>query len=122
MRAHLLPLLVGLVHQASAQWTFTADSTVTWEQAIARYAELDRMHHGAKLITFGNDDDGSPLHLFVIAEKDARVNNEGAAVAASKLLKGPTDVARVPGATWIENGAAFKTAANAAVEWFLKYL
>ena len=51
-----------------AQWTFTADSTVTWEQAIARYAELDRMHHGAKLITFGNDDDGSPLHLFVITD------------------------------------------------------
>src|SRR5262245_13706872 len=60
--------------------------------------------------------------LFVIAEKDARVNNESAAVVASKLLKGPTDVARVPGATWTENGAAFKTAANAAAEWFLKYL
>jgi dienelactone hydrolase len=60
--------------------------------------------------------------LFVIAEKDARANNESVAVVASKLLKGPTDVARVPGSTWIENGAAFKTAANAAVEWFLKYL
>jgi uncharacterized protein len=60
--------------------------------------------------------------LFVIAEKDARVNNESVAVAASKLLKGPTDVARVPGATRVENGAPFKTAANAAVEWFLKYL
>src|SRR5262245_40206364 len=60
--------------------------------------------------------------LFVIAEKDARVNNESVAVAASKLLKGPTDVARVPGATRIDSGAAFKTAANAAAEWFLKYL
>ena len=35
--------------------------------------------------------------LFVIAENDARVNNETNAVAASKLLKGPTDVARFPG-------------------------
>src|SRR5262245_16678345 len=62
--------------------------------------------------------------LFVIAEKDSRVNNETNAVAASKLLKGPTDVARVAGAnqTQIHNGAAFDTAAKAAVEWFLKHL
>jgi hypothetical protein len=33
-------------------------------------------------------------------------------------------VARVPGATHtlIDNGTAFDTAANAAVEWFLKHL
>lgn len=62
--------------------------------------------------------------LFVIAEKDARVNNENNAIAASKLLKGTTDLARVPGVTHkqIDNGAAFNTAANAAAEWFLKYL
>jgi dienelactone hydrolase len=59
--------------------------------------------------------------LFVIAEKDARAPNETDAVAASKLLKGATDVARVPGAS-IDSGAVFKTAANAAAEWFLKYL
>jgi dienelactone hydrolase len=62
--------------------------------------------------------------LFVIAEKDARVNNEKNAIAASKLLKGPTDVARVQGVTHtqIGAGAAFKMAANSAAEWFLKYL
>jgi len=62
--------------------------------------------------------------LFVIAEKDAKVNNETNAIAASKLLKGPTGVVSVPGATHarIGNGAAFDTAANAAVEWFLKHL
>ncbi|HEV2663682.1 MAG TPA: dienelactone hydrolase family protein [Blastocatellia bacterium] len=62
--------------------------------------------------------------LFVIAEKDARVNNETSAVAASKLLKGPTDVARISGVTHaqIRSGAAFNTAASAAAEWFLKYL
>jgi hypothetical protein len=60
--------------------------------------------------------------LFVIAEKGANVNNETNAVAASKLLKGPTDVARVPGASRIDNGASFNTAANAAAHWFLKYL
>jgi len=62
--------------------------------------------------------------LFVIAEKDARTPNEANAIAASKLLKGTTDVARVPGATHmrIDGGAAFNTAAGAAAEWFLKYL
>jgi len=62
--------------------------------------------------------------LFVIAGKDARVNNEANAIAASKLLKGPTDVARVPGATHaqIDSGTAFNTAADAAAEWFLKHL
>ena len=62
--------------------------------------------------------------LFVIAEKDARVNNEANAIAASKLLKGPTDVTRVAGVTHaqIDSGVAFETAANAAAEWFLKYL
>ncbi|MBL0044861.1 MAG: hypothetical protein IPP33_10870 [Flavobacteriales bacterium] len=51
-----------------AQWAFTGDTTATWEQAIARYQDLDRMHSGARLVEFGNDDDGSPLHLFVIAD------------------------------------------------------
>ncbi len=62
--------------------------------------------------------------MFVIAEKDARVNNETNAIAASKLLKGPTDVVRTPGATHaqLDSGAAFDKAANAAAEWFLKHL
>src|SRR5262245_38122565 len=62
--------------------------------------------------------------LFVIAANDARLNNEANAVAASKLLKGPTDVTRVPGVTHaqIGGGAAFNKAADAAAEWFSKYL
>jgi dienelactone hydrolase len=59
--------------------------------------------------------------LFVVAEKGVRTNN---ASDASKLLKGPTDVARVPGVTRarIDAGAEFNTAATAAAEWFLKHL
>jgi dienelactone hydrolase len=61
---------------------------------------------------------------FVIAERDLRVNNETNALAAAKLLKGPTDVVRVTGLTHaqIDSGAAFDQAVNAAVEWFLKHL
>jgi dienelactone hydrolase len=62
--------------------------------------------------------------LFVIAEKDAKVNNATHAIAAAKLLKGPTDVINIPGATHtqIDSGAAFEAAANAAADWFLKHL
>jgi dienelactone hydrolase len=46
------------------------------------------------------------------------------AVAASKLLKGPTDVVNIGGAdtSRVKNGAVFETAATAAAEWFLKHL
>ncbi len=59
--------------------------------------------------------------LFVVAEEGPRTN---IAIAASKLLKGPTDVARVPGVRRmrIDAGQTFNTAANAAAEWFLKRL
>jgi len=62
--------------------------------------------------------------LFVIAEKDTGVNNGANAVAASKLLKGPTEVVSIPGAnqTQINNGAAFDAAAKAAADWFSKHL
>jgi dienelactone hydrolase len=61
--------------------------------------------------------------LFVVAEKDATVNNHTNAVAASKLLKGPNGVASVNGATHsLAMPGAFETAVDAAAAWFLKYL
>lgn len=52
----------------AAQWTFTGNTTPTWQEAIARYAELDSLHHGARLLEIGQDDDGHPLHLFVVSD------------------------------------------------------
>jgi dienelactone hydrolase len=61
--------------------------------------------------------------LFVIAEKDLKVNNETNAVAASRLLKGPNGVTVVPGATHSLNSpGAFEAAVEAAAAWFQKYL
>jgi len=61
--------------------------------------------------------------LFVIAEKDVKVNNAADAIAASKLLKGPTEAASIPGAGHrINGGAALDKAAGAAADWFLKHL
>lgn len=61
--------------------------------------------------------------LFILAEKDLKANNE-TATAASKLLKGPTEVITIPGATKadLSRGAGLDAAAKAAAEWFLKYL
>ena len=61
--------------------------------------------------------------LFVIAEGDPKSVNE-TANAASKALKGPTNVVTIPGATkaTISRGASREASATAAAEWFLKYL
>ncbi|MBK8228342.1 MAG: hypothetical protein IPK70_14360 [Flavobacteriales bacterium] len=68
MRIALVQLTWLLSFSLNGQWAFEGDSTVTWEQAIARYRELDRQHSGAQLFEIGEDDDGSPLHLFVISD------------------------------------------------------
>jgi uncharacterized protein len=62
--------------------------------------------------------------LLVTAEKDGKVNNETNALAASKLIKGQTEMVTVPGATHaqIYSGVAFDKAAKAAAEWFVKHL
>lgn len=51
-----------------AQWTFTGNTTPTWEEAIARFAQLDSMHRGARLLEIGHDDNGLPIHLFVVSD------------------------------------------------------
>jgi hypothetical protein len=61
--------------------------------------------------------------LFVIADKESLLKNESHAIAASKLLKGATDVISVSAThTSINAGAAFEKAADAAADWFLKHL
>jgi hypothetical protein len=62
--------------------------------------------------------------LFVVADSNTRMKENFDAVEASKLLKGPTDVARIPGITHsqINSGAAFEAAAKVAAEWFSKHL
>jgi murein tripeptide amidase MpaA len=64
----LIPLLFVLCTAHGQAWTFTGDTTATWEQAIAHYERLDAAHDGAQLLRIGTDDDGSPIHLFVITD------------------------------------------------------
>jgi dienelactone hydrolase len=59
--------------------------------------------------------------LFVVAASDTKVKNDDNAIAASKALKGPNSVTTVPG-THTLAGKAADQAADAAGEWFVKYL
>lgn len=70
MHQRILGLAIGIpfLLDAPAQWRFEGDSTPAWEQVIERYAELDRTRSGAALVEIGTDDDGSPIHLFVLAD------------------------------------------------------
>ncbi len=62
--------------------------------------------------------------LFIVAENEELFNNETAAYAASKELKGPSEVISVPGITHFQmySGDAFAISSKAAADWFLKYL
>lgn len=69
MRRSILILCAMLsIHCMSAQWRFEGDTTPTWEAVIDRYAELARTRSGTALLEIGRDDDGSPIHLFVLAD------------------------------------------------------
>ncbi|HKV05837.1 MAG TPA: acetylxylan esterase [Candidatus Acidoferrales bacterium] len=60
--------------------------------------------------------------LFVVAKNDPKVNNETNAIAASKEVKGATDVVEIPSATHVLEGKAADSAADAAADWFAKHL
>lgn len=68
MRGTLVVVTCLLWLGSNAQWRFEGNATPTWEEAIARFQELDRRHRGAQLVEIGTDDDGLPIHLFVISD------------------------------------------------------
>ena len=68
MRYLSFSLLAVVSFNLSAQWEFKGTTTFTWEQVIERYTALDLPYNGAKLLEIGHDDDGSPIHLFVLSD------------------------------------------------------
>ena len=48
--------------------TFTGNTSATWQEAINRYAQMDSLYAGAKLIVIGHDDGGRPIHLFILSD------------------------------------------------------
>jgi hypothetical protein len=67
-RTGLVLVLLACGNAMKAQWTFQGNRSATWQEAIARYSHLDSIHSGAKLTTIGMDDDGHPIHLFIISD------------------------------------------------------
>jgi dienelactone hydrolase len=107
----------GELHQAEIRRARTGEGAATDMETRLVLAEYHPFWHVDQI------PDTLPV-LFVIAEKDTEVNNDTHAVAASKLLKGPTSVVTVPGATHdqVSSGGAFDRSADAAAEWFMEYL
>lgn len=58
-----------------------ANQSVTYEQAIQKYQQLDRLHSEAQLTEAGSTDIGRPLHLFAISK-------DGTFTAAEARRKG----------------------------------
>lgn len=55
-----------VLNTAYTQWSFTGTTTPAWAEAIDAFRELADAHHGATLTVMGADDNGSPIHLFVL--------------------------------------------------------
>jgi hypothetical protein len=66
--ARLAILLSLFIHPVAgfAQWSFTGTTTPTWAESIDAFRELADAHHGATLTVMGADDNGSPIHLFIL--------------------------------------------------------
>ncbi len=46
---------------------YEENHSLTWEEAISFYTDLDRRYPEARLIEMGMTDAGRPLHLFIIS-------------------------------------------------------
>jgi len=62
--------------------------------------------------------------LFIVAQHEQLFSNEDNAYAASQILEGPTKVLEIPNITHFDIfvGEPFQISANAAADWFKKYL
>jgi uncharacterized protein len=108
--------LVQLARSGQAPATAIAADTMNDEEARLALAEYHPFWYADAVPP-------TTAVLFVVAEKDAVVNSDAHAVAASKLLKGPNGVTVIPGATHtLATAGALEAAVEAAAAWFQKYL
>lgn len=59
------------VDPAGAQWIFNGTTTPTWAEAIGEFRELADTRSGATLAVLGTDDNGQPIHLFILHDGTA---------------------------------------------------
>ncbi|MDX9846695.1 MAG: M14 family zinc carboxypeptidase [Tenuifilaceae bacterium] len=58
----------NLIQTPQVELRYEENISVTYDEAIAAYRELDLKHRQAKLFQYGPTDFGKPLHLFVISK------------------------------------------------------
>jgi hypothetical protein len=51
---------------AFTQWSFSGSTTPAWAETIEAFRELADTRSGATMSVMGTDDNGSPMHLFVL--------------------------------------------------------
>ncbi len=107
-------LMVKLA-RAEAPATHAAGLKMNDDESAIALAEYRPFHHLDVIAP-------TTAVLFVVAEKDAKIDNEANAIAAAKVLKGPTEVKSIPGTGHAFEGKASETAGEAAAEWFRKNL
>jgi hypothetical protein len=67
VRSGLLALGLAAGSSILGQWSYTGNTAPTWAEAIDEYRELAHQHaRQATLSTIGADDNGQPIHLFVL--------------------------------------------------------
>jgi dienelactone hydrolase len=109
-------VLVRLARTGQAPSTMTAAAAMNDDEAKLALAEYHPFWYADAIPP-------TTAVLFVVAENEAKVNNDAHAVAASKLVKGPNGVTVVAGATHaLATQGAFDAAVDAAAAWFQKYL
>jgi hypothetical protein len=66
MRIVIAILALVLSVSLCGQWTYSGTTTPTWAEAIGEFRELADTRSGATLTVLGADDNGQPIHLFVL--------------------------------------------------------
>ena len=67
MRNAVLFLVVSLSLTVLGQSESGENISPTWEECIGFYRNLATTHNAAELIEIGYDDNGSPIHMFIIS-------------------------------------------------------
>lgn len=66
MRKNLITIALILSVPVFAQWEFSGTTTPSWAGTLEAFRELSDAHSGATLTELGADDNGSPIHLFIL--------------------------------------------------------
>ena len=86
MKYRILAVLMGVTWLAMAQNDFTKNTTLTYDELIETYQEIDANHINATLLEMGPTDAGRNLHLLLVSGAEISANQSLAEVAKGKTV------------------------------------